>query len=81
LIQAIQKVITPARFKQITLAAKRRKPLNAAKKCPPPSSSPQRTNGGRSATATITQTRDEESPLMRERIAATPETKATIIKL
>lgn len=47
---------------------------------PPHKSSHAKTNGGKSATATITHTSAEAAHLMRERIAATPDTKATTNK-
>lgn len=62
------------------LAANNKKALPDAAQNPPPKSSPDKTRGGKSATATITPTKAEAVQLMIERIAATPETKATIIR-
>gem|GEM_PF-5421934 len=71
---------TPARFKQITFAAKSIKAWKAGIKKPHQTRSHVMTRGGSKATATITPTKVDDSPFIRERIAATQETKATMIK-
>ncbi|MDP2669602.1 MAG: hypothetical protein Q8O99_00930 [bacterium] len=49
--------------------------------CPHQSNNPARTSGGNKAVATITPTSVDDSPLISERIAATPEMQATMMRL
>jgi len=80
LTPAKRKTRIHARLRQIILAAKSKKALPDAIQKPPPRRSHDRTRGGNKATATITPTKADTAPFIIDNIAATPDTKATMIK-